>query len=130
MSKLITGTVAIPDLDIVREACKALGWSVSREQAQSLRVEVVAGDAKYHPYIDVALREGKAQITYDHWMSFGTGNIQSIGADDHDDTTRRVIGQFKQACAKVQVERLLSKQRANWRVEQRADGAQVLVVRR
>lgn len=128
MSKLVTGQVKIESFEQVKEACKVLGWLVE-EKEEGVRVHVIAEGARYHTYIDVS-RSG--QLRYDNWMGAGSEDLHS---EEHrqgkeDAVTARVVGQFKQAVARVRMEGMLKAQKASWRVEVRKDGAQVLVVRR
>ena len=128
MSKLIMGQVKVESFEQVKEACKVLGWLVE-ERREGVRVHVVAEGARYRTYIDVS---ASGQLSYDNWMGADSEDLRS---EEHrrgreDAVTAKVIGQFKQAVARVRMEGMLRKNKANWRAEKRQDGAQVLVVRR
>ena len=128
MSKLITGQVKIESFEQVKEACKVLGWLVE-ERGEGVRVHIIAEGARYHTYIDVSQT---GQLHYDNWMGAAGEDLHS---EEHrqgkeDTVTARVIGQFKQAVARVRMEGMLKAHKASWRVKKRQDGAQVLVVRR
>ena len=135
MSKLLTGTVKCTSLSIVRQACTELGWPCIANDT-GIRIDVRRGGANFRPYIDAALVDGQVQLTYDHWMSYArrdeqnNSTMEPVEQDDMDATTRKIVGKLKQGIAKVQIEHLLAKQKASWRVEQRQDGAQVFVIRR
>ena len=133
MSKLVTGLVKVESLDMIREAAQRLGWPVDEACTGTVNVRVVDPDALYRPRIACTLNErGTAvDLAYDNWMG---GRSEDLGAEHRagqpDSVTTRVIGQFKQAIAQVEMERLYTSQRASWRVEKRQDGAVVMVVGR
>lgn len=129
MSKLITGEIAISDLSIVEEAVVALGYTPMKQDAHSRQFRVTDTDATYHPFITVY---DTGKLEYDNWMG---GKYDDLYSAEHragqaDTVTQRVVGRFKQEVAKISLERHLKASKASWRVEKRADGSQVLYVRK
>ena len=151
MSKLISGDAKIHDLAIVREAALQLGWDIQANVAVSyfwgdgaVCDVVVSPDAnekdrygkvvgktaggKYSIGFQRDAVTGKVTMLHDNAMN--GAEVLSVESGQLDDTTQRVVGKLKQAIAGVQVQSILHRQRASWRMEQREDGAKVYVVRR
>ena len=149
MSKLVSGDAKITDLDLVWEAAKALGWLV---HTSMLGVQVKYFDGN-GPICDVVIQPQHEEdargrdvgskytigftqdrqtrkVTMYHDNAMNGGAVYSVESGQMDDTTMRVVGKMRQALGEAQITRILHKQRANWRVEQREDGAKVYVVRR
>lgn len=150
MSKLVTGDIAIGDLTVVQEAALQLGWDCLKDQAVSyFYAEGPMCDVVVSPSAEekddhgrpigkcvggkytIGFKQeadGKVKILHDNAMN-GTA-VFSAESGQTDPTTQRVVGKLKQAIAGVRIARMLRQERASWRVEQRADGAQVVVVKR
>lgn len=145
MSKLISGECKLDDLSLVIEAAQALGWTCEQqahvsyyEGAGALCDVVVRPVGELSKYdADVGAKytigfqkdaSGKISMLHDNAMDGGA--VFSAESGLQDDTTKRIVGKLKQAIAQAQVSRILVKQKASWRVEQREDGAKIYVVRR
>jgi hypothetical protein len=146
MSKLISGDAKIADLDLVREAAKALGW----RWAVTLPVLYYAGPGPVCDLIvaphgelnrrgddvgekySIGFQQDKAtgKITMLHDNAMNGQEVYSVESGQQDETTQRVVGKLKQAIAEVQLRRIYSAHRANWRTEIKADGTQVHVINR
>jgi hypothetical protein len=151
VSKLVSGDAKITDLALVREAALQLGWDVlanvpvsyfsgegpvcnvvispnagERDRYGKCVGKTVGG--KYSIGFQRDAATGKVTMLHDNAMN--GAEVYSVESGKMDDTTTRVVGKLRQAIADVQVQRILQRQRASWRVEQRDDGAKVYVVRR
>lgn len=151
MSKLISGDAKVNDLYVVREAALQLGWDVLvnvpvnyYEGAGEMCDLVVSPHAtERNKYGEVVGKTVGGKYTIGFQQDKGTGAVTmlhdnamdgaatyTVESGQQDQTTQRVVGKLKQAIAQVQVSRLLAQQKASWRVQQRADGAQVFVIAR
>jgi len=148
MSKLVTGSITIESLEQVRQAAAVLGWTVYTPldgvrvkyyeglgEVCDMTVQPIDEQDKYghdvgSKYTIGFRRESDGHISMLHDNAMNGAEAFTVESGQQDDTTQRVVGKLKQAIARVRVESLLMHEKASWRVEQRADGAQVMVVRR
>lgn len=143
MSKLVTGHIDCPDLDVVQAAAELLGWTVGTNLAVSyyngpgeqcdIVVRPVGETDRYGNEVGrkytIGFKKTAEGIQVYHDNAMNGAEVYSAESGKLDDTTERVVGKMKQAINRAVVERHLKQKGEKWRIEQRGN-VQVVVVRR